>query len=63
MLDSLTAIKIEPHQCPLHQSILLMQGPIHEIFTKRYYELAILKNSVFLSHFEFLFLLHHHENQ
>ena len=29
MLDSLTAIKVEPHQ-----SIQLIQGPIHENFTK-----------------------------
>ena len=35
MSDSLTAIKVEPHQCPSHQSILLIQGPIHEIFTKK----------------------------
>ena len=28
--DSLTAI-FEPHQCPSHQSILLIQGPIHAI--------------------------------
>ena len=34
MSDSLTAIKVEPNQCPLHQSILLTQGPIHKIFTK-----------------------------
>ena len=32
MSDSLTAIKFEPDQCPLHQSILL----IHEIFTKKF---------------------------
>ena len=25
------AIQDEPHQCPSHQSILLTQGPIHEI--------------------------------
>jgi hypothetical protein len=31
--DSLTTIYVELHQCPLHQSILLTQGPIHEIFT------------------------------
>ncbi len=49
MSDSLTAIYIEPHQCPSHQSILLTQGPICEIFTKIFWELAILKNSVFLS--------------
>ena len=34
--DSLTAIKVKPHQCPLHQLILLIQGPIHEIFIKKY---------------------------
>ena len=30
-LASLTAIWVEQNQCPLHQSILLTQGPIHEI--------------------------------
>ena len=49
MVDSLTAISVKPHRCPLHQSILLTQGPIHKIFTKKYWELAILKNIVFLS--------------
>ena len=34
--DSLMAIWVEPHQCPLHQSILIIQGPILEIFTKKY---------------------------
>ena len=34
MSDSLTATYIEPHQCPSHQSILLTQGPICEIFAK-----------------------------
>ena len=34
MSDSLTTIEVEPHQCPLHQSTLLAQGAIHEIFTK-----------------------------
>ena len=34
MSDSLMAIQVEPHQCPSHQSILLTQGPIHEIFEK-----------------------------
>ena len=33
--------------CPSHQSILLTQGPIHEIFTKKFWELAILKNEIF----------------
>ena len=49
MADSLTAIYFEPHQCPSHQSILLIQGPIHEIFTKKYWELSELKNDLFLS--------------
>ena len=35
MSDSFMAM-VEPDQCPLHQSILLIQGPIHEIFTKKY---------------------------
>ena len=38
--DSLTATKVETNQCPLHQSILLTQGPIHEIFMKKYWELT-----------------------
>ena len=33
MLDSLTAIKVEPDQCPWHQSTLLIQGPSHKNFT------------------------------
>ena len=45
--DSLTTIKVKPHQCPLHQFTLLTQGPIPEIFVKKYWELAVLKNSVF----------------
>ena len=56
--DSLTATYIEPHQCPSHQSILLTQGQICEIFAKKSRELAILK----IGHFEF-FLLHSHENK
>ena len=47
MSDSLTAIKVEPHQCSLHQSILLIQGPICEIFAKKSQKLAILKNGHF----------------
>ena len=49
MSDSLTAIYVEPHQCPSHQPILLTQGPICESFAKIFWELAILKNIVFLS--------------
>ena len=40
MSDSLTATKVETNQCPSHQSILLTQGPIHEIFMKKYWELT-----------------------
>ena len=47
--DNLSTIWVEPHQYPLHQSILLTQGPIHKIFTKKIGELEILKNSVFWS--------------
>ena len=67
MSDSLTATKVETNQCPWHQSILLTQGPIHENFMKKYWELAELENEVFFwgGHFEFFesanlnfFLLH-----
>ena len=44
MPDSLTAIQVEINQCPSHQLILITQGPIHEIFTKIFSELTILKN-------------------
>ena len=37
-----------PRQCPLHQSILLTQGPTHEIFTKKYWELVELENDLSL---------------
>ena len=50
-MDSLTTISVEPHWCPLHQFILLTQGPIPEIFMKKYWELTVLKNSVFLSRY------------
>ena len=49
MSDSLTAMLVEQNQCPLHQSILLSQGPIHEILAEIAQLLAKLKNSVFLS--------------
>ena len=48
MSDSLTATKVETNQCPSHQSILLTQGPIHENFMKKYWELAELENEFFL---------------
>ena len=70
MLDSLTDIQVEPHQCPLHQSILLTQGPIHEIMAViaqllgvveklSFFESAILK---FFCKKNF-FLLHSYQNQ
>ena len=34
MSASLMDIWIEPNQCPLHQSILLTQGPIHKILAE-----------------------------
>ena len=70
LLDSLTAIYVELHQCPSHHLILLTQGPIWEIFAKKFWELAILKNELFLSRPFWIFfskkkkfLLHSHENQ
>ena len=57
MSDSLTAIYVEQNQCPSHQSILLTQGRIREIFAKKFRELAILKNKLFFGgHFEFFFV-------
>ena len=69
--DSLTATYVELHRCPSHHSILLTQGLISEIFAKKFWELAILKNELFLSRpfwiffskKKFFFLLHSHENQ
>ena len=54
--NSLTTIKVEPHQCPLHQSILLTQGPIHEIFEKNIENWRNWKTQFFwVGHFEFFF--------
>ena len=39
-LASLPAIWVEQNQCPSHQSILITQGPINEIFMKKYWELT-----------------------
>ena len=44
--DSLMAIQVEKHQCPLHKSILLTQEPIHKILAKKFQELAILENKL-----------------
>ena len=70
MSDSLTAIQVVPNQCPSHQSILLTQGPIHEILAViaqllgvveklSFFESAILK---FFCKKNF-FLLHSYQNQ
>ena len=48
-LDSWTTISFESHWCPSNQFILLTQGPIPLNFVKKYWELTILKNIVFLS--------------
>ena len=63
MSDSLTTTQVEPNQCPSHQSILLTQGPIHENFMKKYWELAKLESEVFLSQPFWIFLLHLYENK
>ena len=71
MSDSLTAIQVEPYQCPLHQSILLTQGPIHEILAViaqllgvveklSFFESAILK---FFLQKKKKILLNSHQNQ
>ena len=62
--DSLSAIQVEPHQCLLHQSILLTQGPIHEILAEIAQLLvAVEKLSFFESAILIFFLPHSHENQ
>ena len=57
MSDSLTAIYIEPHQCPWHQSILLTFGINPRInpwfFQKKYWELAELNFLFFLNYLFF----------
>ena len=57
--DSLTAIYVELHQCPSHHSILLTEGPIWEIFVKKFWELAILKNELFFKSAILKFFLLH----
>ena len=47
MSDSLMTIYVELDQCPSHHAILLTQGRICEIFAKKFWELAILKNGHF----------------
>jgi hypothetical protein len=64
MLESLTAIKVKPHQCPSHHSILLTQGPIHKIFTKNIENWKFEETQFFwIGHFDFFFatffFLHH----
>ena len=71
MSDSLTTIQVEQNQCPSHQSILLTQGPIHEILATiaqllvvveklSFFESAILD---FFFQKKIFFLLHPNENQ
>ena len=55
--DSLTTIKVEPHQCPLHQSILLTQGPIHEILAVIAQLLGVVEKLSFFESAILIFLL------
>jgi hypothetical protein len=62
--DSLSAIQVEPHQCPSHQSILLTQETIHKNFTNFFCQIGNFeKLSFFESAILKFFLLHSHENQ
>ena len=53
-LASLTAIWIEQNQCPLHQSILLIQGPICKNFREKMLRIGDFEN---LSFFESAILI------
>ena len=46
--DSLTTTWVELHLCPIHEFLLLSQGPFTEILVKKYSELVDLKNWLFL---------------
>ena len=48
MLDSIMVIKVEPHQRPLHQSIILIQDPFHEIFSKNFLRIGDFEKVIFL---------------
>jgi hypothetical protein len=50
MTESLTNIYVESHQCPSYQSILLTQGPIHEILAEIANLLVML---MLFGHFDF----------
>ena len=54
MSDNLAAIYVEPHQCPLYQSILLTQVPICEIFAKMFFRIGDFEK---LSFFESAILI------
>ena len=63
MSDNIMAIQVEPRQCPLHQSILLIQGLMHEIFGKKILRIGGFEKPNFsIGHFHFfsktIFLLH-----
>jgi hypothetical protein len=66
MSDSLMTIKVEPHQCPSNQSILLTQGPISEIFLRigGFENLSFFEMAFLIFFFQIFFLLlQSHENQ
>ena len=57
MSDSLITIQVEPHQCPLHQSILHIQGPILKIFTKKKLRIGEALKMTFVQFLVFSFLI------
>ena len=64
MPDSLTAIYIEPHQFPSHQSILLTQGPICENVLRigDFENHSFFESAIFIF-ILFIFLLYSRKNQ
>ena len=44
----MTTIQVELHFCPIHEFLLLTQGPFTEILVKKCSELVDLKNWLFL---------------
>ena len=56
MSDSLMTTLVEPHQCPLHQSILLTQGSTHKILGKKIrYVIGRFGKYKLVGHFDFDF--------
>ena len=47
-MDNLTTIKVELHPWPIHDFLLLTQGPFSETLVKKFSELVDMKNWLFL---------------